>query len=175
MRRAERDQQFKDFYFRETGRLRRIALLMVGDAERAEDLTHEALLRAYQRWGRIRNADPAPYVRRALVNLCRNDHRRRALEVRRLRDLWGTGPPATELDPARCVDDALAMANALRVLSPIRRATSVLHFYDDMSEANIAHTLDRPLNTVKSDVRRALEKLRATLDDTREEAPNAHR
>jgi DNA-directed RNA polymerase specialized sigma24 family protein len=34
-----------------------------------------------------------------------------------------------------------------------------------MSEAEIARTLDRPLNTIKSDLRRALEKLRPMLDD----------
>jgi DNA-directed RNA polymerase specialized sigma24 family protein len=44
----------------------------------------------------------------------------------------------------------------------------LLRFYEDMRESDIARTLDRPLNTVKSDLRRALEKLRPMLEDVRE-------
>ena len=172
MRRAQRDEQFRDFYFREMPRLRRIALLMVGDGDRAEDLAHDALLRAYRRWGRIRNEDPGPYVRTALINLCRNHHRRRGLEKRHLAEV---NPDLASPDETRRVDDTLRVAHALQVLSPVRRAAIVLRFYDDMTEAEVARTLDRPLNTVKSDVRRALSTLREALDDTREEASDASR
>ena len=174
MRRTQRDEQFRDFYFREMPRLRRIALLMVGDRDRAEDLAHDALLRAYRRWGRIRNEDPGPYVRTALINLCRNYHRRRGLERRHLAEVR-TNPELASPDDTRRVDDALRVAHALQVLSPVRRAAIVLRFYDDMTEAEVARTLDRPLNTVKSDVRRALSTLREALDDTREEASDASR
>jgi RNA polymerase sigma-70 factor (ECF subfamily) len=57
------------------------------------------------------------------------------------------------------------VAEALKVLSPIRKATIVLRFYEDMPEAQIAEVLDRPLNTVKSDIRRALQALRPLLEE----------
>ena len=57
------------------------------------------------------------------------------------------------------------MAQALSVLSPIKRAVVVMRFYEDMSEADIARILDRPLNTVKSDLRRALVRLRPELGE----------
>jgi RNA polymerase sigma-70 factor (sigma-E family) len=160
MRDQDRDQEFRNFYFAEAPRLRRLALMMTGSEDRAEDLTQDALLNAYRKWGRIRNEDPGPYVRKILVNLVRNQYRRRMLELRKQE------PPLRALrSHDERVDEALTVAQALTVLSPIRRAAIVLRFYEDMPEDEIARTLDRPLNTVKSDIRRALEKLRPALEE----------
>lgn len=57
------------------------------------------------------------------------------------------------------------MSAALSSLSPIRRAVVLLRFYEDLPEADIALTLDRPLNTVKSDIRRALQQLKPILEE----------
>lgn len=160
MRASERDEQFRGFYFAEAPRLRRFALMLTGDEERSADLTQEALLKAYRAWGRIRDDDPRPYVRKILVNLIRNQYRRRLLEQRK--------PPQAPdhvAAPDGAVGQAMVVAEALKTLSPIRRATVLLRFYEDMAEADIARTLDRPLNTVKSDIRRALEKLRPLLEE----------
>ncbi len=160
MRTRDRDAEFKGFYLAEAPRLQRLALLMTADPERAADLAQDALLKAYLAWPRIRNEDPGPYVRRILVNLCRNAYRRRMLERRK--------PPAPVGDTASespRIDEALRVAAALSTLSPIRKAVVLLRFYEDMSEAEVARVLDRPVNTVKSDLRRALEKLRPILDE----------
>ena len=138
--------------------LQRVALLMTGDREAAADLAHEALLKTYRAWGRIRNDDPGPYVHRALVNLCRNHHRRRALELRKKPE------PRPEVVPDdRDVAEVLRVADALSALPPIRRAVIVLRYYEDMSEAEIARVLDRPVNTIKSDIRRSHDRLRPLL------------
>lgn len=160
MRRTGRDDEFRGFFMAEAGRLQGIALLMTGDKHRAEELAQDALLRAYRAWPRIRHRDPGPYVRTALINLCRNEYRRRLMErVHR-------PSPAEELpsDDAR-VDEALRLAAALRALPPIRKAVIVLRYYEDLPEAEIAQILDRPLNTVKSDIRRSLETLRPLLTE----------
>ena len=62
------------------------------------------------------------------------------------------------------------MSDALKELSPVRRATIVLRFYEDMAEGDIARTLDRPLGTVKSGIHRGLAKLRQVLETTEERA-----
>ena len=173
MRTRERDEEFRDFYFRETARLRYIALLMTGDQSRAEDLAHDALLRAYRAWGRIRSDDPGPYVRSALANLCRTDHRRRALDFRKRNEVIAAAGPQTSSDRTANIDEGLRIAKALEVLSPIRKATIVLHFYEDLTEAEVARILDRPLNTVKSDVRRGLQQLRESLMESHKEATGA--
>ena len=158
MRTRERDEEFELFYDAQVAALRRLALFVSAGAADADDLAQEALLRTYTAWSRIRGADPGPYARRTLVNLCRSDHRRRLLARRStaLPDAWTLQPDVAE---------ALDVAKALAVLSPIKRAVVVMRFYEDMSEADIAEVLDRPLNTVKSDLRRALTRLRAELDE----------
>ena len=160
MRTKDRDEEFRAFYFAEAQRLRRLSLFIGGDPSAADDLAHEALLRAYRAWPRIRNAEPGPYVRQTLVNLCRNQNRRRLLEIRKRPQ-----PQLEERSAEPDVDEAMRVAQALTVLSPIRRAVVVLRFYEDMTEPEIARVLDRPLNTVKSDLRRALQRLRPELSE----------
>lgn len=160
MRTADRDREFRSFFLAEAPRLKQLALLMTGDAEGSSDLAQEALLKAYRAWGRIRDDDPGPYVRKILVNLVRNQYRRRALERRRPQE-----PVAAQASHDDRVERSLEVAQALNVLSPIRRAAVLLRYFEDMPEAEIARTLDRPLNTVKSDLRRSLEKLRPLLQE----------
>ena len=155
----EREVEFKTFYESEGRRVRELAMFLVGDRELASDLSQEAFLRAYRAWGRIRKRDPGPYVRRALVNLCKNTYRRRALEGKQ----WS--PPPAVTSHAANVDEAMRITNALRELSPMRRAAVLLRYYEDMSDEEIARVLDRPLGTVKSDIRRSLQQLKPLLED----------
>lgn len=64
-------------------------------------------------------------------------------------------------------DDALIrrllVADALRHLSDRPRRVLELAFYDGLSQTDIADRLDVPLGTVKSDMRRALIRLRGVL------------
>lgn len=165
MRIRERDAEFKDFYIREAPRLRRLALMLTGDQQRAADITHDTLLKLYTSWKRVKNEDPGPYARRVLVNLCRNAHRRRMLELRKM-------PPVIEdvVDRDGHVEEALRVATALSALTPIKRAVVVLRFYEDMTETQIAQVLDRPLNTIKSDLRRALDRMRPMLEENARES-----
>lgn len=160
MDRRQREERFRAFFDEEGERLRRLAIFLTGDAAGAADLAQETMVRLYRHWGRIRNDDPGPYARRILVNLIRTRHRRRVLERRHLQLVRDEGKSDTHR-----VDEALRIADALEALSPIQRATIVLRFYEDMSESQIAATLDRPLGTVKSDIHRGLARLRPLLED----------
>lgn len=160
MDRKRRDEQFRTFFLEEGERLRRLAIFLTGDAEGAGDLAQEALARLYKHWGRVRNDDPGPYVRRILVNLVRSKHRRKVLDKRHLQVVR-----SEEASPAPRIAEAMRVAEALSALSPIRRATIVLRFYEDMSESQIAATLERPLGTVKSDIHRGLAQLQPLLED----------
>ena len=163
MRASERDADFKAFYDSQARRVRELALFLVGDRELAADLAQEAFVRTFRSWHRIRKDDPGPYVRRALVNLCKNSHRRKALEKREV----SLAPQTRDADPS--VEEALRVAGALQELSPARRAVIVLRFYEDMTDAQIARVLDRPLGTVKSDIRRGLEQLKPILREPKGE------
>jgi RNA polymerase sigma-70 factor (sigma-E family) len=160
MRVSERDAEFRAFYLAEALKLKRLALLLSGDPAASEDLAQEALLRAYRAWPRIRKAEAGAYVTKILVNQFRNAHRRRLLEIRR-RPAPQPDTPSVE----QSVAETLRIAQAIEHLSPVGRVVVVLRFYEDMTEADIARILDRPLNTVKSDLRRALQRLRTELNE----------
>src|SRR5687768_2414914 len=164
MRTRNRDAEFRDFYLTEAPRLNRLAIMLTGDPERAADLSQDALIKVYTKWPKIRNEDPGPYARTILVNLCRSAYRRKMLELKKTPVSSGYIPDRTNR-----VDDALRVATALSALSPVRRAVVLLRFYEDMPEQQIAAVLDRPINTIKSDLRRALDTLRPIFgDDVRE-------
>jgi RNA polymerase sigma factor (sigma-70 family) len=54
---------------------------------------------------------------------------------------------------------------ALLKLRPDQRAAVVLRYYEDMTEADTAEILGRPLGTVKSMVSRGIDRLREELTE----------
>ena len=157
-----KDSQFHDFFLAQSEPLRRFALFLTADREAAVDLAQETLARVYRSWSRIKDSDPGPYARRTLVNLVRSEHRKNALRALRDRD----SEPIDRGEATR-IEEWMRIAAALKTLPPIRRAVIVLRFYEDLTEPEIARILDRPLGTVKSDIHRALTKLRPLLDEAR--------
>ena len=150
----------------ELDRAYRLAGLILGDAGDAEDATQEALLRAWTRLGTL--SDPAafrPWFDRILVNICR-DRLRRHTKVRFLALDAGAG--ATIADPFR---DLLARDEALHTLDALdtdERTVLVLHFWADLSLADVAERTGWPIGTVKSRLHRALGKAGVRLREAAE-------
>ena len=163
MGRLGNEASFRAFFEAESAALQRFGTFMCGDPDLAADLTQEALTRAYKRWFLVRRPEAPAYVRRIIVNLVRDAHRRRGRTGR-------PGDLSTETVPSHAhrVEDWIVVSEALSKLTPVRRATVVLRFYEDMTEHQISVTLGRPLGTVKSDLHRALRDLRSLIE-TREE------
>lgn len=149
-------ERFGAFFAQESARLQRFAAWLTGDADKAADLAQEAFARTYSHWRRIQHDDPSAYARRIVVNLVRSSYRRRLLEAKHL------GRNTEAVAPVE-VDEWLRIADALKDLPPIRRATIVLRFYEDMSAAQIAAVLDRPIGSVKSDIHRGIKQLRHVM------------
>lgn len=160
---SDRDAEFATFFSAHAEGLRRLAVFLTGNADHGADLAQEALVRTYRHWGRIRDTDPLPYAKRTLVNLVRSAHRRRVV-ARAYAERQGPPPPGESSRSAE-VDAWLAVSEALRSLSPKRRAAIVLRFYDDMSEGDIARVLERPVGSIKSDIHRGLKTLRPLLQE----------
>lgn len=133
-------------------RLCRLAYLLTGDTGRAEEIVMEAFVRSMSRWGSVR--EPEAYVRRAVINLCRNRRRRAWLERQ------APVPRETVSVPPEPADDVWA---AVRGLPARQRAAVVLRYYDDMSEADIAETLGCSVGTVKSQLAKARASLARAL------------
>jgi RNA polymerase sigma-70 factor (sigma-E family) len=139
----------------------RLAYLLTGDPGLAEDLAQDAFVKVLARFRDIRNREAFWwYLRKTVVNLSRSHFRRRRVErafLERERALPGqAGPP----DP----DDARAVQESLLRLRPEQRAAVVLRYFEDLTEAQTAEVLGRPVGTVKSMVSRAIERMREELD-----------
>ena len=62
--------------------------------------------------------------------------------------------------------DGVALRDALATLPPRMRAAVVLHYYADLTVDGVATALGRSPNTIKSQLREGLVRLRRHLDDT---------
>ena len=133
----------------------RLAHLITGSNEVAEDLVQEAFVRLHGR-DVAALTSPAGYLRTAVVNRCRSWQRRAVLERRHAS---GVRPDPSGAQPVE-VDETLG---ALARLRPRQRAALVLRFYADLSEAEIASTLGCRPGTVKSLISRGLAELKETI------------
>ena len=131
-------------------RLSRIALLIVGDSARAEELVQEAYFLTWRHWDRIRSPGAAPfYLQRTVVNLARSSLRRRMVE---LRHLLGDREEIDDPDHGQRLD----LERALAKLPARKRACVVLRHYADCSEQETAELLGVSVGTVKSQTAKGL-------------------
>jgi RNA polymerase sigma factor (sigma-70 family) len=133
--------------------LMRLAFLMCGSREQAEDLVQTAFAAAQERSDEIENL-PA-YLRRTIVNRAK-DTQRRQFRLRRVLHRLADDPVTLqpELDHTWSV---------IRSLPVQQRTVVVLRYYEDLTLVQIAELLDRPAGTVRSDLHRAHANLRKAL------------
>ena len=155
------DATFAEMVGAELPRLQRIARLLVGGGDAADDLVAEAIARTLPKWRSGVVADPPAYLRRVLVNLVSRSWRRRRLSLRSDHHAIDWLQPASD-NPGETVERDRTL-RAIAALPARRRAVVVLRFYDDLPEARIAEVLGISLGTVKSTLSRALGQLRADL------------
>lgn len=143
-----------------------IARVVTGDPTLAEDVLQDCLIDIYRRWDRIsmEGSSPLAYASRVMGSKVAN-HRRTAW-ARRVH----VGDDAAILtlssgDHAGHVHDRVAVGQALRQLSPTQRQVVAMHYLLDMSVAEIAEELDKPVGSITSDLTRARKRLRATLGE----------
>lgn len=148
--------EFDDFYRSHYRDVARALSLTLGDASLGVEATDEAMTRAFQRWGVVRDFGNAPgWVYRVGLNWARSwlrKFRRERIGVYVERGY--DDPPG--VDPA--LDKALAE------LSVSHRAVIVLRYYLDWSIDDIAEALGVPTGTVKSRLKRGLEQLERRLE-----------
>jgi RNA polymerase sigma-70 factor (ECF subfamily) len=151
-------------------RMLRLAALIIGNADEAENLTQEALARAYSQLATFDETFPfAAWVRGIVLNLCRNflrDHQRHARPVapdqltntqaregRRLGVLSGI--------LRREVNDHLL--TAISGLPVAMREAFVLHFIEEMDYAQISQITGVAAGTLRVRALRARSLLRENL------------
>lgn len=153
-----RYEGFQEFVVARGGALSRTAFLLTGEHHAAEDLVQSALAKAATRWRQIRDGgQPEAYVRRIMINEQISWWRRRP--ARPVADV----PDRPGPDGGQRVLDRIVLDRALDQLSPRQRATVVLRFYEDLSEADTAAAMDCSVGAVKRYTHDALARLRESL------------
>ncbi len=139
--------------------LYRTAYLLTGNHADAEDLTQNALVKAYLAWDKVSDAaSPDAYVRRILTNVFLSG--RRPLRVTREHVV----DDVPEVSPTSATDDdRLVLWPHIAALPPRQRAVIVLRYYEDLSEQQIADALNCSPGTVKSNASLALRSLRTRI------------
>jgi RNA polymerase sigma-70 factor (sigma-E family) len=166
------ETSFLEYMRADTAALSRVAFLLTGDRQLAEDLVQETLLRVVGRWGRIvATGDPRPYVRRVMY------HQHVSLWRRaRLRIVPMEHPPDRRVpDVADAADVAVSVSAALAKLAPRQRAVLVLRYFEDRTERETAEILGLGIGTVKSHTRDALARLRVIAPDLSMSEPSVGR
>jgi RNA polymerase sigma factor (sigma-70 family) len=139
-----------------------IALHRLGAHHDAEDVTQEVFVRA---WRGRRGFDPARGTLRAwLIGITRNQVNDRASDHARERRLTDrAGRLSLETQPGPKPDevvDAIVVADELDHLPPSVGTVMRLAFFDDLTHQQIAAVTGMPLGTVKSRLRRGMQRLR---------------
>ena len=163
---AARTTDFTAFVGAREQKLARLAYLLTGDRDAAEDLLQNALAKCYRHWERVRAVEhPDAYVRRIMVNE-RNSRWRRIMRGREsagshVLEVHDPPAPPAAVDPAESLD----LWRHVQALPRQQRAVLVLRYYEDLTEAQTAEILGCSIGTVKSHTSRALAAMRVRMSE----------
>lgn len=168
MRRAQRSdvEAFDRLVEQHSAGLFRLSAAIVG-VDDAADATQDAFLQAWRALPGLREPDRfEPWLRRILVNRCRNVLRSRRRSVRTISFDHGPTVPLYEVRSADFRDgihSRAALDAAFDRLDGDHRAVLALHYVADLTLADVAATLDIPVGTAKSRLNAGLRTLRAVV------------
>ena len=167
---AGEEQALAWAYERWAGQLHGMAVRAFGSGPDAEDVTQQVFVAAWTGRARFRPDDsPLPAW---LVGICRHkiadawarrDKQRREAEAAMTEAQARPGGPVTAgVDTA--ATDRVLLLDELDHLGQPQRGIIELAFFEDLTHAQIAERTGLPLGTIKSHIRRTLERLRARLE-----------
>src|SRR5262245_55817845 len=140
----------------------RLAYLLTGDRELAEDLVQDAFVKLAGRF--VHRRDPGglhAYLRVTVVNLARSYHRRRVVERRFAEREARAEPTTAAFDPS----DLDQLQGALLSLPLRQRTAVVLRYYEDLDVAKTASIMRCSEGTGKALPSRAIARLRPLIGD----------
>jgi len=154
---------FAELVRRRQGMVRELMRRLCGDRAFAEDLAQQAFIQAWCQLGRLRSPGAfGSWLRAIAVNIWLQEARRAParLEIPE-QDLPEPDPEG--LDPAELAAARLDLSRALLRLKAPERVCVVLAYAEGLSHGEIAEATGWPLGTIKSNVTRGAQRLRAWL------------
>ncbi|MEO9968623.1 MAG: sigma-70 family RNA polymerase sigma factor [Hyphomonadaceae bacterium] len=141
-------------------RLMRVAMHLTGDRELAEMAAQEAWVGICRNWRKLKEpAKFSPWAFGILRRKCFDAVRQKA----RNRDRSQAGAEAFETAQPALGELRMELSQAFDVLSAEHRTVAILYFAEELTLADIAAALDRPLGTIQSRIYHARRKLKAAL------------
>jgi RNA polymerase sigma-70 factor, ECF subfamily len=142
------------------------AILMIQDADRAEDVLQDVFVKVFTSLGKYDPAKAAlsTWIYRITVNHCLNMRRGRSFRTVPLEEAAFALARTAMPGPDEMLPDDEMLAAIGRLTAKLRAAV-VLRFYLDLSYDEIGRVLDVPVGTVKSRLSAALQALRNELGD----------
>ncbi len=167
---AGEEQALAWAYERFAGQIHGMAVRAFGPGPDAEDVTQQVFVAAWTGRARFRPGEsPLPAW---LVGICRHkiadawarrDKQRREAEAAMTEAQSRPGGPVTAgVDTA--ATDRVLLLDELDHLGQPQRGIIELAFFEDLTHAQIAERTGLPLGTIKSHIRRTLERLRTRLE-----------
>jgi RNA polymerase sigma-70 factor (sigma-E family) len=156
---AAREAEFADYVSGRLTSLRRLAMLLCQDWQRADDLVQATITKLYVKWPKAVAAGNIDAYVRAIVVREFLDERRSSWVTR----VTLSGEVPERPSGAAELDSVLDLRAAMTALPARQRATVVLRFYLDLSVDQTAQLLGCTVGTVKSQTAKALAALRLAL------------
>ena len=157
MRAGADEASFEAMYRTELASMVALAATLTGSPHTGADLANEAMLRAYKQWAKVGVMErPGAWVRRVVINLAHDSHRRTARQIRGMERLRSERPPGGQ-------PSSQDFWVAVRELPERQRAAVVLRYVEDMPIDEIAAVLDVSDGTVRSSLFAARKTLATTL------------
>ena len=141
-----------------------LALRMLADRQKAEDLAQEVFLRLYRNLSSVVSIAHLSFWLRKVtlhgaIDRLRRDKRHEAVP---LEEADGVASDSVDADPL--LERRLRIL--LQQLPPAPRAVLLLRYQEDLEPTEIARTLSMSINTVKSHLKRSLAMLRECIGET---------
>lgn len=158
------EQSFDAFVAARGPQLLRLAYVMTGEVQTAEDITQTTLLRMHRRWRSIRH--PYSYARQAITHGAIDHKRRESREV-----LLPNDAITDKFVYSTSIAEEPAMAELLpdlvQSLPTRQRVALVLRYFEHLDTLEIASVMGIRASSVRSALARAIATLRESLAEHR--------
>ena len=143
----------------------RLAYLLLGDPDEAEDIAQETFVRAYRALSGFDLERPLrPWLLRIASNLAHNRHRSIGRYLAALTRFARQDPEGIKQTTIKPEEDSHVLWQAVRQMAEPFQEVIYLRYFLDMSEGEMVDALEVPPGTIKSRLHRALTKLRGIVE-----------
>lgn len=152
---------FEWFYRAHYAAIVRLAFVLTGRRDVAEELAQDAFVACHRRWDTVSNYDdPVAWLRRVAVNRCVSSGRRHVTELRLLSRLHRERLPEPDI-----ASGSERLWSIVRGLPKRQAQTLALAFLDDLAVAEIAVVLGIGEESVRTHLRRGRAAVAAKLQE----------